>query len=129
MPEAGARVAALEAGEIHLNETIDGPTAKRLANDKRFTIYKALPFALQVIKFNHAQAPGNDVNFRRAVQAALDMEEIMAISYADIYQMDRELALSRSRLPHRGGRATSSTRPISSSARSCSRSPPTRARS
>ena len=88
MPEAGARVAALEAGEIHLNETIDGPTAKRLANDKRFTIYKALPFALQVIKFNHAQAPGNDVNFRRAVQAALDMEEIMAISYADIYQMD-----------------------------------------
>ena len=88
MPEAGARVAALEAGEIHCNETIDGPTAKRLANDKRFTIYKALPFALQVIKFNHAQAPGNDVNFRRAVQAALDMEEIMAIAYADIYQMD-----------------------------------------
>ena len=37
MPEAGARVAALEAGEIHHNETIDGPTAKRLANDKRFS--------------------------------------------------------------------------------------------
>ena len=88
MPEAGARVAALEAGEIHHNETIDGPTAKRLANDKRFAIYKALPFALQVIKFNHAQPPGNDVNFRRAVQAALDMEEIMAIAFADIYQMD-----------------------------------------
>ena len=88
MPEAGARVSALEAGEIHHNETIDGPTAKRLANDRRFAIYKALPFALQVIKFNHAQAPGNDVNFRRAVQAALDMEEIMAIAFADIYQMD-----------------------------------------
>ena len=42
-----------------------------------------LPFAFQVIKFNHAQAPTRDVNFRLAVQAALDMEEIMAISYAD----------------------------------------------
>jgi peptide/nickel transport system substrate-binding protein len=88
MPEAGARTAALEAGEIHFNETIDGPTAKRLATDKRFNVHKLLPFALQVIKFNHAQAPGNDVNFRLAVQAALDMEEIMAISFADIYQMD-----------------------------------------
>ena len=28
-----------------------------------------LPFALQVIKFNHAQAPGSDVNFRRAVRS------------------------------------------------------------
>jgi peptide/nickel transport system substrate-binding protein len=88
MPEMGARVAALEAGEIHHNETVDGPTAKRIGSDKRFTVFKVLPFALQVIKFNHAQAPGNDVNFRLAVQAALDMEEIMAISYADIYQMD-----------------------------------------
>jgi peptide/nickel transport system substrate-binding protein len=88
MPEAGARTAALEAGEIQYNETLDGPTAKRLADDKRFVIYKALPFALQVIKFNHGQAPGNDLNFRLAVQAALDMEEIMAIAFPDIYQLD-----------------------------------------
>ena len=62
-----------------------------------------LPFAFQVIKFNHAQPPTNDVNFRLAVQAALDMEEIMAISYPDIYQMDPALALSRSRLLHQAG--------------------------
>ena len=30
MPEAGARTAALEAGEVHLIEQVDGPTAKRL---------------------------------------------------------------------------------------------------
>jgi peptide/nickel transport system substrate-binding protein len=88
MPEAGARNAALEAGEVQLLETVDGPTAKRLQGDKRFTVYKVLPFAFQVIKFNHAQAPTSDLNFRSAVQAALDMEEIMAISYPDIYQMD-----------------------------------------
>ncbi len=88
MPEGGARTAALEAGQIQFNETVDGPTAKRLTSDARFTIHKVMPFGLQVIKFNQAQPPANDVNFRLAVQAALDMEEIMAISYADIYQMD-----------------------------------------
>ena len=88
MPEAGARNAALEAGEVHLIEQVDGPTAKRLEANKNFTVYKVLPFAFQVIKFNHAVAPTSDVNFRLAVQAALDMEEIMAISYPDIYQID-----------------------------------------
>jgi peptide/nickel transport system substrate-binding protein len=88
MPEAGARNAALEAGEVHLIEQVDGPTAKRLEANKNFTVYKALPFAFQVIKFNHAQAPTDDLNFRLAVQTALDMEEIMAIAYPDVYQMD-----------------------------------------
>jgi peptide/nickel transport system substrate-binding protein len=89
MPEAGARNSAFEAGEVHLVETVDGPTAQRLqASKDRFVIYKVLPFSMQVIKFNHAQAPGDDLNFRRAVQSALDMEEILAIAYPDIYQMD-----------------------------------------
>jgi len=88
MPEAGARNAAFEAGEVQLLETADGPTAKRLESNKNTVIYKVLPFAFQVIKFNHAQPPTSDVTFRLAVQAALDMEEVMAISYPDIYQMD-----------------------------------------
>ena len=102
MPEAGARNAALEAGEVHLIETVDGPTAKRLEANKNFTVYKVLPFAFQVIKFNHAQAPTDDVNFRLAVQAALDMEEIMAIAYPDIYQMDPAWLYPEAAVPHRG---------------------------
>jgi len=88
MPEAGARTAALEAGEVHLIEQVDGPTAKRLSGNETYKVHKVLPFAFQVIKFNHAQGVTGDVNFRRAVQAALDMEEVMAISYPDIYQLD-----------------------------------------
>jgi peptide/nickel transport system substrate-binding protein len=88
MPEAGARVAALQAGEVQLVETVDGPTKKRLETNPAYKIYPALPFSFQIMKFNHALAPTDDVNFRRAVTAALDMEEIMAISYPDIYQVD-----------------------------------------
>lgn len=88
MPEAGARVAALQSGEVQLVETVDGPTKKRLETNTAYKIYPALPFSFQILKFNHALAPTDDVNFRRAVTAALDMEEIMAISYPDIYQVD-----------------------------------------
>ncbi len=88
MPEAGARDAAMESGQIQLNETSDGPTAKRLAGNAKYQVIKVLPFALQVLKFNHAQAPTSDVNFRRAVAMAVEPEEILGVAYSDIYKMD-----------------------------------------
>jgi len=88
MPEAGARNAAFEAGEVHLVETIDGPTAQRYRNNPRITVHRVMPFAFQVIKFNHALGITGNQNFRLAVQTALDMEEVMAIAYPDIYQLD-----------------------------------------
>lgn len=88
VPEAGARNAALESGQAQLNETSDSPTAKRLKGNPAFTVIPVLPFALQVVKFNHAQAPGSDVHFRRAVALAVDPEEVMAVAYPDIYNLD-----------------------------------------
>ncbi|HSQ82505.1 MAG TPA: ABC transporter substrate-binding protein [Casimicrobiaceae bacterium] len=88
MPEAGARVAALESGEVHVVETVDGPTKKRLERNTAYTIYPLLPFSFQIVKFNHAVPPTDNLAFRQAVVAALDMEEIMSIAYPDIYQLD-----------------------------------------
>ena len=88
MPEFGARNAAVQTGEVQINETTDGPTAKQLANDPKVQVVRLLPFALQLGKFNHAQPPCDDVNFRRAVAACLNMEETMAIAYPDIYKLD-----------------------------------------
>ncbi|MDB5856368.1 MAG: extracellular solute-binding protein family 5 [Ramlibacter sp.] len=88
MPEAGARVAALQAGEVQLVETVDGPTKKRLETNPGFKVYPLLPFSFQILKLNHAVAPTSNLAFRQAVVAALDMEEIMSISYPDIYQLD-----------------------------------------
>jgi peptide/nickel transport system substrate-binding protein len=87
MPDSGAKLAALQAGELQFIEDIDGRTANSLDKEK-FSVYKAVPFYIQVLKFNHAQPPTNDVNFRRAVSAALNMEAIMAIAFADIYTLD-----------------------------------------
>ena len=89
MPEAGARDAALETGQVQINETADGPTAKRLAGNPNFQVIKALPFAVQVLKFNMAQGAGADLNFRRAVAQGIDAEEMLAVAYPDIYKMDQ----------------------------------------
>jgi peptide/nickel transport system substrate-binding protein len=88
IPEAGARTAALESGAVQIVETVDRPTAERLRADSKYVVHDVLPFAFQVIKLNHNQAPTDDLNFRKAVQAALDMEEVMEISYAGINQVD-----------------------------------------
>jgi peptide/nickel transport system substrate-binding protein len=88
MPEMGARTAALEAGEVQLVETIDGPTAQRLRGNARYSIHRVIPFSMQVIKFNHAFGATGELSFRQAVMAALDMEEIMAIAFPDIFQLD-----------------------------------------
>jgi peptide/nickel transport system substrate-binding protein len=88
MPEAGARNAAVESGQVHLNETTDGATAKRLRGNPSFQVIQMMPFAQQVIKFNHALPPGSDVNFRRAVAQAVEREEMLAVAFPDIYRLD-----------------------------------------
>jgi peptide/nickel transport system substrate-binding protein len=89
MPEAGARDAALETGQVQLNETTDGTTAKRLRGNANFQVIPVLPFAAQILKYNMAQGPGTDVNFRRAVQASLNAEEIMGVAFPDINRIDQ----------------------------------------
>lgn len=83
MPDESAKVAALQAGEIQFIEDVTSSAAGQL-DKSRFAIYKAVPFYLEVLKFNHAAGATSDGNFRRAVAAALDMEQIMTIGYPDI---------------------------------------------
>jgi peptide/nickel transport system substrate-binding protein len=87
MPEAGARVAALEAGEIHINELIPTPAAQRLKSNRNIKIHEMMPWAFQVIVMNHSQGPMQNLKFRQAIQAALDYEEIIAIANDGLYRM------------------------------------------
>ena len=103
MPEFGARNAAMQTGEADINETTDGPTAKQLAGDSKLQVIKLLPFGVQIAKFNHAQAPCDDVNFRRAVAACLNMEETMSIAYPDINKLDGGLLYGYSPYYSTGG--------------------------
>lgn len=87
VPEAGARTAGLQTGEMHVLEAIAVPAAQRLRNDRNLVMHEMMPWAFQTLMLNHVAPPMDNPLFRRAIQAALDLEEIMAISTDGLYRM------------------------------------------
>jgi peptide/nickel transport system substrate-binding protein len=88
IPEAGARVAALEAGEVDVVDEVDAPAAKRLQNSKIVKVYQLNPLFMLTLWLNANVAPTNNVRVREAVELALNMEEVMAIATNGNYQLD-----------------------------------------
>ncbi len=87
MPEAGARESALQTGEVQVLEAISATAAKRLKNDPNIKTYEMMPWAFQTIFLNAGAPPTDNLKVRQAIQAALDDEEIMAISTDGLYRM------------------------------------------
>lgn len=87
MPEAGARNSALETGEVQVLEQISPTAARRMKSNSSVTSYEMMPWAFQTIFLNANVAPTNNVKVRQAIMAALDDEEIMAISTDGLYRM------------------------------------------
>ena len=87
VPEAGARTAGLQAGEIQILEAIAVPAAQRLRGDRGLQMHEMMPWSFQTLMLNHVMPPMDNPVFRRALQAALDLEEIMAISTDGLYRM------------------------------------------
>lgn len=87
MPEAGARTAGLQTGELHVIEALDAPVAARLKDDKSIVAYTMMPWAYQTLIINAAWGLTQNLAMRRAIQAAVDLEEIMAISTSGLYRM------------------------------------------
>ena len=87
MPEAGARTAGLQTGELHVLEAMDVASSKRLKDDKNIKSYPMLPWAFMTLMINNNWGLTSKLEIRRAIQAALDLEEIMAIATDGLYRM------------------------------------------
>ncbi len=88
MPEGGARTAGLQTGELHVLEALDVAAAKRLKDDKSIKTYEMMPWAFQTLMLNNNWGLTANVDIRRAVQAALDLDEIMAIATDGLYRLN-----------------------------------------
>lgn len=88
IPEAGARIAALEAGEVQWADQLPVPAAKRLMSDPDITVFEARQWAFLTLIMNWKLAPTDDVNFRRAVLHAIEPEEVMAIATEGFYDLN-----------------------------------------
>lgn len=87
IPEAGAAVAALETGEVHLLEQIPVPTARRLASNGDIAIYENMPWAFLTFILNLKEAPTDNPKVREAIQVAINNEEVMAIATEGLFQL------------------------------------------
>jgi len=87
MPEGGARTAGLQTGELHVLESMDNAAAKRLKDDKNIRAYTMMPWAFMTLMLNNNFGLTANVELRRAIQAAADLEEIMAIATDGLYRM------------------------------------------
>lgn len=85
--EPSARVAGLESGQLQIIEDLPAESAKRLAGSKDIVIYDLKNFWLHGAWVNFARPPTNDPRVRRAIQIALDMEEIMEIATDGAYTL------------------------------------------
>jgi peptide/nickel transport system substrate-binding protein len=86
--EASARVAALESGQVQFVEDVPIPAAKRLESNTRLKLVDLMPSSQPIIYVNTSLAPTSNLKLRQAIQAALDIDEILAAATDGNYQLN-----------------------------------------
>jgi peptide/nickel transport system substrate-binding protein len=80
MPDQATRVAALQTGELDYLEIVPFDFIDVLRRDPNITVasQRGVQQIMAIITINHAQPPFNNVLVRRALQAAIGQEDVMA---------------------------------------------------
>ena len=78
VPEANARVAALQAGEADVVASIPPDLAKKFEGDPKITVQTIIPYCMQVYVVNTQQGPTKNPLVRQAINAVVDVEDITA---------------------------------------------------
>lgn len=86
--EPGARVAGLRTGELQGVEDIPAKSVPDLKTDANIAILPLRNWWIQITYPNVSVPPTSDLMFRKAVQAALDMDEIMDAASDGNYKLN-----------------------------------------
>lgn len=84
-------IAALEAGEIDMAETVPDKSVPTLKKNPKLVHVNVMPAGMQSLSVNMAQPPMDKLLVRRAVQAALDIDEIMDAARDGNYQLNHSV--------------------------------------
>ncbi len=96
MTEPAARIAALEVGEVHGVEDVPTLMQKRLASNTALKMVRLDSFWLHVTYPNFSFPPTDNPKVRQAIQAALDMEELMEAASDGAYKLHHALQFNGS---------------------------------
>jgi peptide/nickel transport system substrate-binding protein len=86
--EPGARVAGLKTGELSGVEDVPTKAVADLKNDKNVTLLPLNNWWIQIALPNASKPPTDNLDFRKAVQATLDMDEIMDAASDGNYKLN-----------------------------------------
>jgi peptide/nickel transport system substrate-binding protein len=86
--EPGARLAGIQTGELQGVEDLPTKSLAELKSNKNVTLLPLQNWWIQIATPNTSQAPTDNLAFRRAVQAALDMDEIMDAASDGNYKLN-----------------------------------------
>jgi peptide/nickel transport system substrate-binding protein len=86
--EPGARVAGLRTGELQGVEDVPAKSVADLKTDKDITLLPLNNWWIQIALPNVSQPPTDNLDFRKAVQAALDMNDIMDAASDGNYKLN-----------------------------------------
>ena len=91
IPESSAMIAALETGEIDMAEWVPDKSVPTLKKNPKLTHVNIMPAGMQSLSINMAQAPMDKLLVRRAVEVALDIDEIMDAARDGNYQLNHSV--------------------------------------
>ena len=86
--EPGARVAGLRTGELHAVEDLPFVSVAELKKDPKITILPLENWWVHIASANLSQPPTDNVKFRQAVMALLDMDEVMEAATDGNYKLN-----------------------------------------
>jgi peptide/nickel transport system substrate-binding protein len=86
--EPGARVAGLQTGELQGVEDLPTKSLDALKKNKDIALLPLLNWWIQIAEVNLSQPPTDNLEFRKAVQAVLDMDEIMDAASDGNYKLN-----------------------------------------
>ncbi len=86
--EPGARVAGLQTGELQGVEDIPTKSVAALKTNKKISILPLPNWWIQIAEPNTSLPPTDNLDFRKAVQAALDMNQIMQAATDGNYRLN-----------------------------------------
>jgi peptide/nickel transport system substrate-binding protein len=78
VPEANARVAALQAGEADVVASIPPDLAKRFEGNPDIEVQTIIPYCMQVYVVNTQQGPTKSPLVRQAIEAVVDADDVAA---------------------------------------------------
>lgn len=80
IPEGSSRTMALEAGEADLIVEVENTDLSRLGDNSKVTVFNEGSTSHNFMMINNERAPFDNINFRRAIDAAIDKNAIIQVA-------------------------------------------------